>query len=270
MAITDAQLGSARPGSHLLQFYSADPGQLARNVGKYFSDGFEIGCTAVLLATRAHRDAILAELKDANWSPDALQREGLLHVLDAEQTLARIMVAGWPDPQRFENVIATAVRNAATHDPSEDVRAFGELVGLLWTQGQFPAAIRLEQLWNSFQARERFSLYCAYPVDPFGSDFEAGIIDPLLCAHTHVVTNDGSARLQTAIDHAMRDVLDCAGRQRIAEPHGRKAWATLPPAESAILWLRKNEPEHADDVIALARRYYESATVSDEDRGGRP
>ena len=259
MAITDALLGSARPGTHILQFYSADPGQLARNVGKYFTDGFEIGCTAMLLATRAHRDAILAELNNAYWSPEALQREGLLHVFDAEQTLPRIMVAGWPDPDRFEAIIAAEVRNAAARNAKAGVRAFGELVGILWSQGQYPAAIRLERLWNNFQAREQFSLYCAYPVDPFGSDFEAGIIDPLLCAHTHVVANDGSSRLQTAIDHAMRDVLDCAEHRRMAQSHGRKAWAALPAAESAILWLRKNAPERADDVIVRARQYYESA-----------
>ena len=261
MAITDALLGSARPGTHLLQFYSADPGQLARNVGTYFTDGFEIGCTAMLLATREHRDAILAELKNASWSPDALQREGLLHIFDAEQTLARIMVAGWPDADRFETIVAAEVRNAVARNANAGVRAFGELVGLLWSRGQFPAAIRLEQIWNNFQARERFSLYCAYPVDPFGSDFEAGIIDPLLCAHTHVVTNDGSSRLHEAIDHAMREVLDCAERRRLAGSQGRKAWATLPPAESAILWLRKNAPDRANDVIARARRYYESESL---------
>ena len=269
MSKTDALLGSARPGTHLLQFYSADPGQLARNVGKYFTDGFEIGCTGVLVAMREHRGAILAELEDRGWSPDTLQREGRLQVLDAEQTRSRIIVEGWPDPDLFETIVAGAVRSAASRPGSTGVRAFGELVGLLWRQGQFPAAIRLEQLWNNLQARERFSLYCAYPLDLFGSDFEVGVVDPLLCAHTDVVTNDVSSRLETAIDHATREVLDCAERRRMAASQGRKAWANLPPAESALLWVRKHAPERANDVIARARRYYETAPHFD-DRGGRP
>ncbi|HKW11272.1 MAG TPA: hypothetical protein VJO33_12900, partial [Gemmatimonadaceae bacterium] len=74
MPTSDALLCSARPGTHLLQFCSADPGPLARNVGKYFADGFELGYAAVLLATREHGDAIFAELKGGHWSTDALQR----------------------------------------------------------------------------------------------------------------------------------------------------------------------------------------------------
>ncbi|HET9343610.1 MAG TPA: MEDS domain-containing protein [Candidatus Eremiobacteraceae bacterium] len=261
MSTSDALLGSARPGTHLLQFYSADPGQLARNVAKYFADGFELGYTAVLLATREHREAILDGLKSAYWSPDALQREGLLHVFDAERTLASILVDDWPDPERFETIVAGAVRNAAARIVGAGVRAFGELVGVLWNRGQFPAAIRLEQMWNNFQTREQFSLYCAYPVDPFGCDFESGIIDPLLCAHTDVVTNDESSRLHTAIDSAMRELLDCAQRRRMAGSPGRKSWASLPPAESAILWLRTNAPDRANDVIARARQYYEAGSL---------
>jgi hypothetical protein len=260
VAISDAPLGSAAPGTHLLQFYSDDERQLARNVCKYFSEGFDAGCTAVLLATRQHQEAILAQLREHEWSPDALQREGLLHILDAERTLQRIVVDGWPDPERFETIVAKAVRDAAARIHGAGLRAFGELVGLLWESKQFPAAIRLEQMWNNFQTRERFSLYCAYPVDLFGCDFETGIIDPLLCAHTHVVSNDRSSRMHTAIDHAMREVLDCAERRRVAQSQGRKEWATLPPAESAILWLRTYAPERADDVIARARNYYETAS----------
>lgn len=132
------------------------------------------------------------------------------------------------------------------------------MVGLLWSRGQFPAAIRLEQLWNRLQERARFCLYCAYPVDVFGRDFQATIVDPLLCAHTHVVSDDSAARLETAIDHAMREVLDCSERRHAAAARGRRAWATLPPAESAILWLRRNAPDRVDDVLLRARQYFET------------
>ena len=260
MEIPDARLGSAAPGTHLLQFYSDDLSQLARNVSKYFIDGFDAGCTAMLVATKEHQRAILDDLKDREYSPEALQREGLLHVFDAEQTLQRIIVGGWPDPERFESIAVNAVRDAASRMPGAGVCAFGEMVGLLWERKQYPAAIRLEQMWNNFQTRERISLYCAYPVDLLGCDFEAGIVDPLLCAHTQVVPNDRASRMHTAIDQAMREVLDCAERRLMTQSRGRKAWATLPPAEAAILWLHKYAPERADDVIARARRYYEAVS----------
>lgn len=259
MASTDALLGSARPGTHLLQFYAADPGPLAKNVGKYFADGFDTGCTALLVTTPAHRDAIFGVLAARGWSSDVLARDGLLAVLDASETLPKIIVDGWPDPERFDAIVGGAVRHANDRSAGAGVRAFGEMVGLLWSSGQFPAAIRLEQLWNRLQERTRFCLFCAYPVDVLGKDFEAGIVDPLLCAHTHVVSNDDEERLEAAIDHAMREVLDSEQRRHAASARGRRAWAMLPPAESAILWLRRNAPDRAEDIVARARQYFENA-----------
>jgi DcmR-like sensory protein len=259
VASTDALLGSAKPGTHLLQFYAADPGQLAKNVGKYFADGFDTGCTAVLVTTPEHRDAIFDVLAARDWSADVLTREGLLEVFDASQTLPKIMVDGWPDAERFDAVIGGAIRKANGRSSGAGTRAFGEMVGLLWGRGQFPAAIRLELLWNRLLERTRFCLFCAYPVDILGIDFEAGIVDPLLCAHTHVISNDDEVRLQTAIDHAMREVLDGSERRQAVSARGRRAWAMLPTAESTILWLRRNAPDRAEDIVARARLYFDGA-----------
>lgn len=260
MASTDALLGSAKPGTHLLQFYAADPGQLAKNVGKYLADGFDTGCTGVLVATDEHRDAIFDVLRTRDWSPETLLADGLITVLSAHDTLPRVVADGWPDRERFDTVVGGAVRKAHERSAGAGVRAFGEMVGLLWRDRQFPAAIRLEQLWNRLQERTRLCLYCAYPVDVLGDEFEAGIVDPLLCAHTHVISNGDSARLEVAIDHAMREVLDAAERGHAAAARGRRDWAMLPPAESAILWLRRNAPDRAGVVVARARQYFENAS----------
>ena len=44
-----------------------------------------------------------------------------------------------------------------------EVRAFGEMVALLWHQGNVAGAIALESLWNDLAQQQRFSLLCAYP-----------------------------------------------------------------------------------------------------------
>jgi hypothetical protein len=41
------------------------------------------------------------------------------------------------------------------------VRAFGEMVALLWEQGHHSATVRLEPQWGSFCRRETFPLFCA-------------------------------------------------------------------------------------------------------------
>src|SRR5688500_19228341 len=50
------------------------------------------------------------------------------------------------------------------------VRAFGEMVAVLWANGHNGATVRLEHLWHAFCQSEAFSLFCAYPKTGFTQD----------------------------------------------------------------------------------------------------
>jgi hypothetical protein len=50
------------------------------------------------------------------------------------------------------------------------VRAFGEMVALLWAEGKRGAALRLEELWHPFCEREQLPLFCAYPKSALAVD----------------------------------------------------------------------------------------------------
>ena len=43
------------------------------------------------------------------------------------------------------------------------VRAFGEMVAVLWARGDQAATVRLEHLWHNLCQRHEFSLFCTYP-----------------------------------------------------------------------------------------------------------
>ena len=43
------------------------------------------------------------------------------------------------------------------------VRIFGEMVALLWDEGNVAAALILEEWWNDLAAEQEFTLLCAYP-----------------------------------------------------------------------------------------------------------
>ena len=62
------------------------------------------------------------------------------------------------------------------------VQAFGEMVAVLWAEGNQSGAIRLEELWNSLRETHRFSLFCAYPMSHFGRDAHA---EPLVKSVRH-------------------------------------------------------------------------------------
>ena len=54
------------------------------------------------------------------------------------------------------------------------VRAFGEMVAVMWARGEQGATVRLEHLWHRLCQSEAFSLFCAYPRIGFTQDAEAG------------------------------------------------------------------------------------------------
>jgi hypothetical protein len=89
-------------------------------------------------------------------------------------------------------VVGGIVREAAA--TGRPVKAFGEMVALLWEAGDVAGAIALESLWNELAEELPFSLFCAYP-----SQLVRGHEDGLerVCRlHTAVVPAEGSWHFQ--------------------------------------------------------------------------
>jgi hypothetical protein len=154
----EAFWGKAAPCEHLIEVYKSESAFLEGLID-FASEGLARGESFVMLATAAHRDAVAAGLRARDHD---LESAGDAYIaLDAEQTLARFMVDGQPDAHRFDEVIGGIVQRAA-HD-GRPVRAFGEMVVLLWLQGRREATMRLEHLWNETLKRHPLTLFCAYP-----------------------------------------------------------------------------------------------------------
>jgi hypothetical protein len=106
-----------------------------------------------------------------------------------------------------------------------------------------------------------FQLYCAYPIDIFGAEFQIAALDSLLCAHTDVVPAGDTGDLQNALNRSMDDLLGrrAEGLRRLMHANFRPAWAAMPQAEANILWLRNNIPDEAESILDRARLYYHAA-----------
>jgi MEDS: MEthanogen/methylotroph, DcmR Sensory domain len=259
MPLADEILEQTHVESHFVQLFEADGRVLARNVGKYFADGLALGGGLIMVATDEHRQAFFHELERRGFQPSRLEREGRITCLNSSETLARFMVDGHPDADRFDRAVGEMVRVAVERAGDRGVRAYGDMVGLLWGERQFPAAIRLEQLWNRLRKTVKFSLFCAYPVDIFGGEFDGGVLDALLCAHTHLLPSGVDGQLDSAVNRAMNEVLGTKDDQSYASlGEVQNVWATLPKSEAALLWVRNNAPEKAEEILALARKYYQT------------
>jgi hypothetical protein len=68
------------------------------------------------------------------------------------------------------------------------IRAFGEMVDVLWRAGETVAAVKLEVLWNELARTHNFSLLCGYSM---GNFYKSAAIDEICGHHTHVVSATG-------------------------------------------------------------------------------
>jgi PAS domain S-box-containing protein len=254
------QLLEASAPAHIVQLYQADERVLTKNVTGYLWEGLKQGDGLLVIATEEHTEAFTRQLMGLGADPwTAVRKRGLVF-LDAEETLARFMMDGQPDWQLFESTIRAAMETVDRRTQNAGLRAYGEMVGILWQAEQYSAAIQLEEFWNDLLKSGGFQLFCAYPIDVFGHEFHSSHVDALLCAHTHLVSAGESSDVGTALNRAMDQVLgpkkfDALG---ILNGHNQPAWAAMPQGEAAILSLRAQHPDRADEVLARARQHYHS------------
>jgi hypothetical protein len=250
-----------RPHSrgHLVQLYEADAVSLTSNVGFYLSEGLRRGDGVLVIATPEHWDLFSRQIDRLGANLQSLLKNDQLVLFDAQQTLGRFMVDGQPDWRLFEGVVSAAMRQVRPANSRAGLRAYGEMVGILWKARQFAAAIRLEQLWNKLLEQSSFSLYCAYAIDVFGKEFQVGALDAILCTHTHLVPTQPNGNLETALNLSMDEILGpkADALRILIKANYRPSWAVMPNAEAIVLWLRQNLPDRADDIVARSRHHYD-------------
>lgn len=158
MSVTTEQLNVCL-GDHAVYFYR-DDAELAHTVGVYLTDALGETAVAVVMATASHVKAFEREVAACGTDVEGALDRGRLICLDAGAMLGKLTVGGQIDRQAFDNEVGGVLRAAA--EAGGVVRAYGEMVDLLWQAGDVSAAIELERLWNELIDELRFSLLCAY------------------------------------------------------------------------------------------------------------
>jgi MEDS: MEthanogen/methylotroph, DcmR Sensory domain len=175
--------GEIAPCEHLAQFYEHD-GVLIDTLTGFIGGGLEKGESTIVIATPAHLRSLEQALLRSNVDLTRALIEDRYIALDAETTLARFMVGNWPDDQLFAELVGSLIRRATKND--RRVRAFGEMVALLWARGDSAATVRLEHLWNQVCLSRSFSLFCAYPKAGFTKDPQESLA-AICAAHSRVI-----------------------------------------------------------------------------------
>lgn len=175
--------GEIAPSEHIAQFY-ADDSVLLDTLTGFLAGGLNSGEGSIVIATPEHLRALWRRLPLAGVDMQRVLLEDRFITLDAETALSTFMVKDWPDEQLFATFVEGLIRRAAAN--GRHVRAFGEMVALLWSQGLSGATVRLEHLWHQFCQSRSFALLCSYPRSGFTEDPSRSLSE-ICAAHSKVI-----------------------------------------------------------------------------------
>ena len=241
-------------GNHFVQVYK-DEAFLLEAVAEYAGTGLRRGEAVVIIATPSHRAAFMQQLEGDGIAAEEARQRGQLLLLDADETLARFTPGGMPEWQSFHALLGGVIAKLRLEHPS--VRAYGEMVDLLWQRGEREAAIRLEEFWNDLAGLQTFSLLCAYYMDNLDPAAYSGPLDCICRVHSHLIAARNYKRFNEAVVEASEAILDQTLAQMLLSLSERHRPPTeMPQGQATLLWLQHNMPRTAEKVLAQVRSRY--------------
>jgi signal transduction histidine kinase len=190
---------------HVVEFYEQDE-RLVEDVVTFAHLGLSTNEAVVIIATPSHRTAFELGLGARGVDVALAKREGRLFMEDAVGTLARFMVNGMPYELRFTQVVDGLLSGAG----DRAVRAYGEMVNVLWQGGQRLPALRLEEFWCDAVKARKFPLLCAYHLDGFKAAEDTAAFRAICERHSKVrpvgqpELSDGDRHLRTIAELEQR------------------------------------------------------------------
>lgn len=173
------------PGDHVVTFYEDDE-FLVDSVVAFLAQH-----PAIIVATREHLAAIGAALTQSVDGASAPSRDAPVVALDAHETLERLMVDGHVDAAAFREIVGGILDDV----DASDVYVFGEMVSILWEDGDVAQAIELEDLWNELAESRPFTLLCGYAMGSFDEEADTGSLRTVCDKHSSVIPSESYSRL---------------------------------------------------------------------------
>jgi len=180
--------GPTRPGiaGHDVHFYRTEE-SLTRNVVDFLAAGVAAGQPIVVFATQPHRRRFEVGLRERGLDTDELYSGRLAVWLDARETLAAFMEGNLPSGELFTATVGSVFERILNKRSYLIIRGYGEMVDLLFQDGNAAGAIALEQLWNDLADRYAYSLLCGYSVDNFMNEGGVEGFRRVCTHHTHAL-----------------------------------------------------------------------------------
>jgi hypothetical protein len=245
----------AEPGDngHIVQLYQDDE-FFGEAIAHFAAEGLVRGESIILVATKPHWTIISRQLHARGIRPDDLFRDGQLTLLDADDTLPKFMRGNLPDGNIFKPLARSTIARARAEGKFPRVRWWGEMVNVLYVDGNPRGSTRLEELFDEVAHEENIAIFCSFLMDKFDSQIYDGAFGSVCRTHSHVIPAADYLQHRFAVDRAIADVVgDIRDRLLKSLPDWNQPSAVMPASQALVLWLKDHMPQHFAAVIERAR-----------------
>lgn len=245
----------AEPGEdgHIVQLYQDDD-FYGEAISHFAAEGLVRGESIILVATKPHWENISRRLHGKGFDTAELFRQGQLTLLDADDTLPKFMAGNLPDGRIFKPLARQTIARARAGGRYPRVRWWGEMVNVLYVNGNPRGSTRLEEFFDEVAHEERIAIFCSFLMDKFDPRIYDEAFGNVCRTHSHVVPADDYVQHRHVVNQAIHDVI---GELRGPVLQSLLSWkaapSLMPSSQATLLWVHDRMPEHFVRVLARAR-----------------
>lgn len=249
-------LADPGPDGHIVQLYQ-EPDFYAEAISHFAAEGLVRNESIIFVATQPNWRSISARMTSKGFDVDELQREGRLTVLDADQTLPKFIRNRMPDAPTFKSIARATIQKARKGGRYPRVRWWGEMVNVLYVDGNGKASTRLEELFDEVAHEEQIAIFCSFLMDKFDKDIYDGPLADVCRTHANLIPAEDYAEHRACVDQAIAEVFGPPDVKFLRSIASFKKWSGIgmPVSQAVLLWLRESAPEKLAEVMERARKH---------------
>ena len=173
--------------NHAVQFHGNDQ-NFVDGVARFAGGILRSGEPCVVIGSPETRNGIAQRLSDDGTDVRSMVDDGRYVELDVREGLSQFMRGGRPDAACIDEMVAGLEHRRAARGPQTRLTLFGDMAPTLCRDGNFEAALELEQLWEDRTRNLPFFTVCYYSADCF-HDPKGRELFPKVCAEHGAVTH---------------------------------------------------------------------------------
>ena len=263
-SVWQSLLADLGPTEHAVQIYQDD--EFFGNAVSHFTiHGLLKNESIIIVATKPHWANIGRRLQEKGFDVEELRRVGQITLLDADETLPKFLVSDMPDGRLFKGIAHETIESARASGRYANVRWWGEMVNVLYVNGNGRGSTRLEELFDEVAHEESIAIFCSFLMNKFDRQVYEGAIQNVCRTHAHFIPTENYLRHRECVNRAVLETFRGTEGRLLNWLGTSKGWSgpQMPASQALLLWLIESKPELGEKVLTLAN-YYENTLPAPE------